>query len=85
MNEVDIPKIDFFTRDGHYELLMIPFHLCNAYSTFHILMNHIFKPCVHRCVLFFFDDTLVYKKHLGRTCGLGLTTPLSSPVVTQVL
>jgi len=32
--EVDIPKINFFTHEDHYNFLVIPFGLCNAPSTF---------------------------------------------------
>jgi hypothetical protein len=56
----DIPKMDFSTRYGLFEYLVMFFGLTNAPAHFMYLMNLVFMPKLDKFIVVFIDDILVY-------------------------
>ena len=63
IREQDIPKTTFITRYGLYEYTIMSFGLTNAPAYFMNIMNKVFMEFLHKFVVVFIDDILVYSKN----------------------
>ncbi len=61
--EGDEWKTAFVTPTGHYEYLVMPYGLVNAPSVFQGYMNEVFRDYLHRFVLVYINDILVYSRN----------------------
>lgn len=62
MADVDVCKMAFRTHHGHYEFLVMLSGLCNAPSSFQATMNSTFTPYLHKFIIVFVDDILIYSR-----------------------
>jgi hypothetical protein len=57
-----VPKTAFVTRYGQYEFTVMLFGLTNALAYFMNLMNKVFMKKLHKFVIVFIDNILVYSQ-----------------------
>ncbi len=60
MDEQDIDKTAFVTRQGLFQFTVMPFGLCNALATFERLMELVLKDLNWKVCLIYLDDIIVY-------------------------
>ena len=56
----DTHKTAFFTNEGLYEYIILPFGLYNAPAAFQRLMNLTFDDYINQFVTMYLDDILLY-------------------------
>ncbi|KAK3506733.1 hypothetical protein QTP70_018861 [Hemibagrus guttatus] len=65
IREGDKWKTAFITPTGHYEYLVMPYGLANAPSVFQDFIHEVLREFLHRCVLVYIDDILIYSRSLA--------------------
>ncbi len=58
-------KTAFITPSGHYEYRVMPYGLSNSPSVFQNFMNEVFRDTLHRFVIVYIDDILIYSPNLA--------------------
>ncbi len=76
IREGDEWKTAFVTPTGHYECLVMPYGLVNAPSVFQDFKHEVLREYLHRFVLVYIDDILIYSRslaehrhHVAEVCG----------------
>ena len=63
MKEGDEEKTAFLTRYDLFEYLMMPFGLCNAFSTFQTFINEVLREYLNDFCSAYLDDILIYNNN----------------------
>eukprot|EP00798_Chlamydomonas_sp_ICE-L_P018267 gene18267-biopygen27215 len=63
ISDEDAPKTAFTTPMGQYEFKVLGMGLANAPATFQAVMNKKFAPFLHKFVVVYLDDILVYGRN----------------------
>ncbi|KAK3550994.1 hypothetical protein QTP70_011447 [Hemibagrus guttatus] len=65
IREGDEWKTAFVTPTGHYEYLVMPYGLVNAPSVFQGIMHEVLREFLHKSVLVYIDDILIYYRSMA--------------------
>ncbi|KAK3548377.1 hypothetical protein QTP70_011697 [Hemibagrus guttatus] len=65
IREGDEWKTAFVTPTGHYEYLVMPYGLVNAPSIFQDFMHEVLREFLHRSVLVYIDNILIYSRSMA--------------------
>lgn len=64
MHPDSVPKTAFVTPYGQFEWLVMPMGVTGAPSVFQMQMQTMLGPLLHKCVVVYLDDILVYSKSI---------------------
>ena len=65
----DVEKTAFITHVGLFEMVKMPFGLCNAPSTYQRLMSIVLRGLISRICLAYLDDVIVFSRRLDLHLG----------------
>ena len=54
--------MDFKTKEGLFEWLFMPLGLTNTPTIFMRYMDDLIRPFIGKCVIFYFDDILIFSR-----------------------
>jgi hypothetical protein len=64
IQEGDEWKTSYKTRYGHFEYVMMPFGLINAFVVFQCLMNDVFREYLDDFMVCYIDDIFIFSKYM---------------------